>query len=309
MTSIKTFEFKKESLNEIHDNKYGLNWPVVYVLNNNTDVYIGETSNAFQRMKNNLSNEERQKLDKINIIYDDQFNKSAVLDIEAQLIQYFEADKKYKLQNMKLGQSQSQDYYQRYMYINKVEEIWELLKRKHLADNPLDVLKNSDLFKYSPYKTLTNDQYQTAVDIIDALVENLDKEEKSFFVKGAAGTGKTILAIYLVKLLNDCRTLNIDTSDIENDDDSLKYYEEIGNITSFEFAFVVPMTALRNTLKKVFKSVAGLKGSMIIEPNDVVKKHYDLLIVDEAYRLTARRGITNYNSYDKVNKKLGLSSD
>ena len=35
------------------------------------------------------------------------------------------------------------------------------------------------------------------------------------------------------------------------------------------------MSSLRTTLKKVFGSIHGLSGSMVIGPTDVIKKDYD----------------------------------
>jgi len=69
------------------------------------------------------------------------------------------------------------------------------------------------------------------------------------------------------------------------------------------------MTALRSTIRKVFRNIKGLNSSMVIGPNDVVKEKYDLLIVDEAHRLRRRRNITNYRAFDQINRKLKLGND
>ncbi len=72
---------------------------------------------------------------------------------------------------------------------------------------------------------------------------------------------------------------------------------------------VVPMTGLRNTIKKVFSKIKGLKSTMVIGPNDVVKKQYDILIIDESHRLQRRRNIPNYGSFDNTNRKLELGHE
>ena len=61
----------------------------------------------------------------------------------------------------------------------------------------MQLIDNSDLFKYSPYKSLTNDQHDSVLEILGLLTK---KEENTIFVEGGAGTGKTILAIYMMKL-------------------------------------------------------------------------------------------------------------
>ena len=65
-------------------------------------------------------------------------------------------------------------------------------------------IENFELFKYSPYKTLNEEQQRTAYDILKRLGEINNASQKSLIeVRGGAGTGKTILAVYLVKLLTD----------------------------------------------------------------------------------------------------------
>ncbi|MDD8049192.1 MAG: DUF2075 domain-containing protein [Thomasclavelia sp.] len=320
-SKIDTFDFNKDDLNELLFKKYGQNWPIVYVINNDKEAYIGESQNAYNRMKNHLDNAERKKLKKVNIIHNDSFNKSAILDIESLLIQYFGADNKYKLQNGNSGQSQSHDYYQRQKYINEVPKIWKLLADKQLVISKLAQLENSDLFKYSPYKSLTPDQYTTANDIINDIAKCAkNNERRSFIVNGSAGTGKTILAMYLIKTIYEGLYRNVDASDLEeNDDDngiikSIEKLKTYNNGKPISIGFVVPMVSLRNTLKKVLRGIkkpskdAVNPSSIIIGPNDVCKKKYDLLIVDEAHRLTSRKGITNYKAFDDINRSLGFDN-
>lgn len=72
---------------------------------------------------------------------------------------------------------------------------------------------------------------------------------------------------------------------------------------------VVPMASLRTTIKKVFNKIKGLKSSMVIGPNDVIKDRYDILIVDESHRLQRRKGIMGFGAFDNVNRTLGLVDD
>jgi hypothetical protein len=46
MSDIKTFPFNKEDFGQIKDFKFGKNWPVVYVLEDKKEIYIGQTVNA-----------------------------------------------------------------------------------------------------------------------------------------------------------------------------------------------------------------------------------------------------------------------
>src|SRR5699024_1080694 len=92
---IKTYEFSSEVLDRIHDNNFAYNLlPVVYILNGgkNPNTYVGESTNVISRINTHLSNDEKNKLNSLELISSDKFNKSAALDIEANLISYMAAD-------------------------------------------------------------------------------------------------------------------------------------------------------------------------------------------------------------------------
>jgi hypothetical protein len=282
MSQIKTFPFERNKFDQIRSYNFGCNWPVVYLIEDGKEIYIGETVNVYNRSNQHYEKTQRQKLKRIHIITDEEYNKSAALDIESSLIQYMSAEETFILQNGNHGLL-NHNYYDRQKYQAKFEVIWQQLKEMSLVKKDLVQIKNSDLFKYSPYKALTEDQLNVASKL---LVEIKSNTKKAFIVKGGPGTGKTILATYLIK--------------------SLKELKETKNL---EVALVVPMTSLRKTIKRVFKNVKGLNSKMVIGPNEVVNKKYDILIVDEAHRLKQRKNITNYQSFDKTNQKLGLDNN
>ncbi len=282
MSDIVTFPFNKEKFDQIKGYKFGKNWPVVYVLEDNKEIYIGQTVNAYYRSKQHYDNPERRKLDKIHIITDEEFNISAAFDIEAWLIQYISADDKFVLQNSN-GGLKNHNYYDKAKYKAKFEIAWDNLRRMGLVKNTLEDIKNSDLFKYSPYKSLTEDQFTVARQIFRDIKKN---EINTFIVNGKPGTGKTILATYL-----------------------FKYLKEQDETKNMNIGLVVPMASLRKTIARVFSKIKGLKSNMVIGPNDVVKDTYDLLIVDESHRLQRRKGIMGYGAYDNVNRGLGLGNE
>ncbi len=311
MTEIITKRFNAGTSNVLKSEKYGTNWPVVYIINNNEEAYVGETTDVSIRSNQHWANEVRRNLDKINIIGDDTFNKSSILDLESFLIKYMSADNKFKLQNGN-GGLQNHNYYQREMYETKFREIWLQLKSKGLVKNDLKMIANSDLFKYSPYKALTVDQYMIVNDILCDLSDLVYKKEKgTFVVDGGAGTGKTILGIYLLKLLVQAK----DSTQIEIEEDQVeKTLSEILKINDavddLKIGLVIPMENLRSTLKKVFRSIKGLNSSMVLSPHDIGKNDeiYDLLIVDEAHRLRRRKNLTQYGTFDENNKRMNLGN-
>ncbi len=313
---IKTYSFTIDGKNEISKLKMGKDWPVVYLLNDNKEIYVGETSNVTNRMTQHLNNKDKSKLEKISIILDEKFNKSAALDIEQQLIQLFAADNKFSLLNLNSGQSSKHNYYQREMYLNKVEEIWLALQKRDLAIKSYQTLKNTDLFKYSPYATLTDEQHEVTLSVVNDIVDKLKNNQTGVsIINGGAGTGKTVLAINMIFTLLNCMNFNVDI--IEDEEFSTlehkttsklrNYLSEYGDL---KIAFVIPMSSLRETLGKVFSlTKKGLKKEMVISPFDVVKKEYDILFVDETHRLSRRKNITNYGDFDKVCNKLKMDKE
>lgn len=281
MIEVTSLDFTPDTLPSLKKYQYGTDWPAVYFIENTKEAYIGEAVNVLRRGKEHLKNPDRRRLKRMHVLTDHEFNKSAALDIESWLIQYLSADNKFKLQNGN-GGLKNHSYFEREKYKTKFEQLWEKLRQLNLAQHSLLELRNSDLFKYSPYKALNEDQ----VEVVENLMEEIKTHEIStHLVHGGPGTGKTILATYLMKrLLGDS---NLD----------------------LKIGLVIPMTALRKTLKQVFRSINGLSANMILGPSDVFKSDYDLLIVDEAHRLKKRLNITNFGSFDINNKRLGLGNE
>ncbi|MEJ1222784.1 DNA/RNA helicase domain-containing protein [Sediminicola sp. 1XM1-17] len=301
------YDFDKKSLDKLNNNPWVKNqWPLVYFIQNESKrvAYVGESTNFSNRFKNHLANPKKANaFNQISIIGSDKFNKSATLDIESKLIQYISSEGTYELQNGNHGLI-NHSYYQQDLYKNLFKDIWGKLIENKIVSKSLEEIENSELFKYSPYKSLNEDQYNSVLEIIEALTQ---KESSIIFIKGSAGTGKTILATYLIKLLGS------DVSDTSMDDFSDNEILEINLIRAFknkypnaEIGFVVAMSSLRKTLQNVFRKIPDLKSSMIISPSDTFKKKYDLLIVDEAHRLRQYKNIGWMGVFKKNNRKLDL---
>ena len=93
--------FDHTAPNIIQLTAFGNSWPAVYIINNEHEAYIGETTNAPVRISQHLENPHRNKLDSIRILSSDTFNKSVALDLEAFLISHMSADGHFRLQNGK----------------------------------------------------------------------------------------------------------------------------------------------------------------------------------------------------------------
>lgn len=165
-TKIKEYPFTIDGAKLLFKDNKGTNWPVVYVLSGKDNkeglvAYIGETSSAYNRMNQHLENKERKCMIKEYVLFNDKFNKSAILDIENMLIEHMNADTVFDtLQNLNRGQSKSHDYYQRGLYKEIFSDIWKQLRKLGLAKLSQNRIENSEVFKYSPFKQLTNEQFE-----------------------------------------------------------------------------------------------------------------------------------------------------
>lgn len=310
MIKISTFNYNKGTPNDLKTKKYGKNWPVVYIINSDKEAYVGETINVSSRTNQHLQSTSKNELDKITVISDDTFNKSSILDLESFLIKYMSADGLFKLQNGNAGLT-NHNYYQKEIYQSSFKEIWNELRLKQLVKNDLLFIENTNLFKFSPYKSLSIDQYMVVNNLLsDLSIDIQAKRNSMFLINGVAGTGKTVLAIYLIKLLtNKDDFIKIEEDEtIENIQNITKLYESLDNL---KIALVIPMENLRETLKKVFKSIKGLNSGMVLSPHEIAQSNdfWDILIVDEAHRLKQRINLPSYIHFDANNKLLGLDKD
>ena len=321
---IREFAFSQVGLSNLRNHSKGQNWPVVYLINNDKpnkkELYVGETTSAGGRFQQHLNNPERRNLDTIRFIFDDQFNKSAILDIEQTLIQMFMADQKFILQNKNGGQSCKHDYYQRALYQAKVDEIWNELNAALLTNHSASAIRNSNLFKYSPFNTLTPEQEQVSQEILLNALDALENGSTgTSILSGKAGTGKSIVMIHMMYTLMSAMNVTYNDEGLSPDEQfelgirislSNRINDYVKRYGALKIAFVVPMTSIRKTFKSVFQASksTGLKASMVIGPQDVLNGEYDIVFVDEAHRLARRKGITSYGSFDIACDKLGLDN-
>lgn len=277
------------------DEGYLLDWPMVYILTgkdskgSHKDIaYVGESINASKRMAQHIESPDKKEFNETHFVYSSRFNKSVTLDFESKLIQLMSSDGKYLLTNKNSG-IQDGNYYEKDVYRKSFYDLWEELKKAGLVKQNIKEIENSDLFKYSPYKELNADQEKAVEEIFNLITS---KEKRPVIVEGAPGTGKTIVAIYLMKYLRD-------------------YMDDHGEYPyrKYKTALVISPTSLRSTIKKLFKQIYGFKASDVIGPSELKKKHYDIAFIDEAHRLHQKKAIINHKAHAETSKALGLPLD
>ncbi|GAA1758867.1 DUF2075 domain-containing protein [Agromyces humatus] len=267
------------------------NWPVVYTLSSDGDIYVGETVNGIGRLRQHLDSETKKHLSAVRIVIDETFNKSVCLDLESYLIRLFAGDGKYKVVNRNEGITDA-DYYDRVRYRATFDEIFEQLRAAGMFTRDIPEIENSDVFKLSPFKALNQEQAVAMEGILEGLFEDLEHGGRStIVVQGDPGTGKTIVGVFLMKLLRDIQNSNPDDrpeSDSLFSDFFLEGYADL--LRDFRIGIVVPQQSLRKSIQKVFAKTPGLARNLVLTPFDVgaSDEDFDLLVVDETHRLNQR---------------------
>ncbi|MFS9170191.1 DUF2075 domain-containing protein [Streptococcus mitis] len=220
-------------------------YPTIYIVNDkNSDgysVYVGETTDIVRRTNQHLGEirEDWIKFSKSNttkmfVIGHHHFNKSLTLDIENRLMLYLlSVDNVSNVQNRR-GNPQNK-YYTSDELDEIFTKIWSSLNKKNKYLFPAEsIVRNSAIFKSSPFHKLTNEQLKAKNEIIFKITSALSKNEFGtlILVKGEAGAGKTVL---MSSLIDDL--LNSDDTDflrennainlVVNHDDQLSVYKEI----------------------------------------------------------------------------------
>ncbi len=200
-------KFSKKSVNfRKDDRKYFLDYPTVYIINNELEkkkynVYIGETSNIKARTKQHLiANKINEELSKSSsasmyIIGHEYFNKSLTLDIENKLMHYLSTVEDVDVVYNKRTNEQNK-YYTSEFFDEIFSEVWQELRKKNKDLFPLrSIIEDSALFKASPFHKLTSEQLEAKSKIYTKAVQALEEDRvgELVLVAGEAGSGKTVL--------------------------------------------------------------------------------------------------------------------
>lgn len=291
--------------------KYILDYPTVYIVNDKNkrqcfSVYIGETTNIKRRSFEHLKNDPDTREDwekfaqsstaKMFVIGHDHFNKSLTLDIENKLMQYmssvgtvdFVYNRRYNQQNQYYTSSELDEIF---------SKIWRNLHAKNKELFPVEsVIKDSAIFKASPFNKLTQEQLDAKDRILMRIEESLSQEKTGqlIVVEGEAGSGKTVLMSSLFYELQQLSKTNenILLDDISchllvNHDQQLKVYQQIA------------------TKLGIFDSK---KSDIVSKPTHFINTHtseekIDVAIVDEAHLLLTQ-GKQAYRGKNQLNDIL-----
>ncbi|MBG9204463.1 DUF2075 domain-containing protein [Mammaliicoccus sciuri] len=292
---IENIQYSLENLNNSvqkwqtsADGKYLLRYPTVYIINdkkreNNFEVYVGETADIRNRTRQHLNVDTKLKPfwedfssssnSSMYVIGHEIFNKSLTLDIENRLMQYLlSVDNISRVHNSRTNQQN--EYYTSEKLDEIFSDIWGTLNKKNKILFPIEsIIKDSAIFKASPFHKLTQEQINAKEEILNKIKESiiLDEEGQLLIVEGEAGSGKTVLMstlLYELKKYNLNLDKDLDIHLLVNHNEHVTIYNQIA-------------TKLGITNKK---------KNIINKPTSFINSHspdekVDVVIVDEAHLL------------------------
>ncbi|WIM07571.1 DUF2075 domain-containing protein [Trueperella bernardiae] len=330
-----------ESWTEELIRKYTLEYPTIYVVEypdknkyrKKFHVYVGETNNIQRRLaehadpkreyRDNWRRAARENKANVYVIANTIFNKSLTLDIENELILMLSGSPSVEEIHNWRGNPQG-DYFTHEKLDEVFGDIWERLQ----IENPdlfldIETIKDSALFKASPFHKLSASQAQAKEQIFATIVETIgelhqsearesasdatktDSLGKLIHVAGGAGTGKTVL---LSSVFADLAKLLVE----EGKNGNVRIVEP-EEITSFEEAnyrnldvhivvnHVEQCTVYNQIAKKL--QLQSKDDQIVHKPSPFINRFstdrpVDVVLVDEAHLLLTQ-GDQGYSSDNK----------
>lgn len=235
----------------------------IYVYYGPKHIYIGQTKHFFNRHEEHVNNDRGSFINgdfkKVIVVFGRLVTKNSLDDIERKLIIYMHADREHKrkvvIENNTMGNTSPHYAEEDEVNSDLIKPLWEneLFSKSYVLNKSLQSIKNSILYKYSPFKNLSNEQ--------EKILNEVTKRPTNTIIEGLAGTGKTVLLTNIAaKLAKENLSAKVS---------------------------VVVKTNWRKNAEKIFNSY-GANNITVNTPYTICdhKDNYDFVIVDEAHRLT-----------------------
>lgn len=270
------------------------NYHYLYILENGSSAYIGETNDIWVRSLRHRTKTDAcypYHFERIHVITGERISGTPAQHYEALLILLMRIDGKFRICNTAPG---SRTFYaDRNLFELGFDQLWVKLAAKGLVTTrTFQAILNTTEYKYSPFTALTPAQQQTMDCAVNALLCSDSQRQRNasrsrpILIEGDAGTGKTVVAA------------------------SLFYYLKEHPIPGKEkVALVYANPATRKEIQSVFRCVPGGYAKDVICPVEVTKSHYDIILCDEAQRLRQNKNLGMYTThFRKGNQRLGLDA-
>ncbi|AEV95882.1 DUF2075 domain-containing protein [Pediococcus claussenii] len=283
------------------EDRFIKDFPVLYILYKRfrKEAYIGETTSVYKRTRQHLNNKREKDLFKrfktMTILGHEKFNKSATVNLETDLINYFLGDG-YSLKNTKQTRMTiTSDYYHKHYYETEVlSEIVRSLNKRQILEKNEDAIKNSDVYKISPFKSLSDAQLELKDKVISFVEDHLknpanEKEHALFIVLGEAGVGKSVVL----------SSLYVDIQNRAKSETSSDVLNETNNY------LLVNHKEMLKTYKNLARQLPNLQQKFIKKPTEYINsmekgkiKEADVTFIDEAHLLLTKSDAYNGFRHD-----------
>lgn len=234
--------------------------PILYLLIKDTQLFVGWTIYLQHDLLEQLAGWQEAQ---VYLFKHDHLTESALKSFETQLINGFLAEGSYQIANRLLTHMRVQhDYYQAAYYRKDLfKEIWKLLLELGLVSLPLQEVRNQDAYKLSPYHDLSWDQLALEEEILKLREK---KEKQLIFLKGEAGTGKSLLLSTLYTALTEKKE---------------------------QVQLLVNHKEVAKTYQGLTQHIKTLAGQQVLSPEDFIKKGQSvpIILVDEGHLLWKRK--------------------
>lgn len=278
---------------------YLLTYPTVYVIKDekvstNCEIYIGESNDIERRTVQHLTGDvkegnfwhsfQQSKNSSMYVIGHDHFNKSMTLDVENRLMLYLPGvEQVSKVHNGRANPQRA--YYSQDKFDDIFDQIWGQLRTFDKKLFPTkEVIKDSALFKASPFHKLTDEQERGKGEVVNYIYECLadDSRQHLVTVSGEAGAGKSVFISSLFYELFQGDNIvdspfefqSLDAYLLVNHDEQLTVFEQIAE----KLNILNRNVEAKSGLPRVLKPTKFINNTSPDSPVDV-------LLIDEAHLL------------------------
>lgn len=268
---------------------YLLNYPTVYIhywISNTVkftdengtervyeqyDVYVGESNDVVNRTKQHYETARNPKEWQNHLlttkstpvfiaIGHKHFNKSFTLDIENKLIEYISSVPRALNKCHNDRPNPQNQYYPDCEFSDVFKQVWGKLHKSQAALFPSEsVILNSNIFKASPLKRLSDQQLDAKETIISKVLSAVNRkmDGQLVFVQGEAGTGKTVLTTStfyeIVKMAESITSQKIDCHLVVNHEQQLLIFKELARRLDLGIDLVSKPTSFINSFSEAHK--------------------------------------------------------
>lgn len=250
----------------------------IYIYLGPKNVYVGQTKHFFSRHKQHVQESNHRYINgsytKVIVAFGILINQLSLDDIEKKLITYitadYEDDRNMTVNNGTSGNESLAYQNQDEVLTDFINPFWEeLFSKGYVLKKNLAAVKESILFKYSPFTSLSEEK--------NNIINEIIRQPQNYIVSGLAGTGKTVVLTNLAARLSQ-------------------------TYPNKRIAVVVKTNWVKSA-QKIFQAYS-VKNIDVFTAYKLIKsgEQYDYVLVDEAHRLRRYYSKGNHVTQDIFNK-------